>query len=71
MQAKPGAENDQLTADMIAPTPRPGHLADMAMDDDGRLLVCDSRADIIYRFDSRKRELVKAAMNTQPLAANN
>jgi hypothetical protein len=60
MQAKPGAEYDQLVADMIAPTPRPGHLADLAMDDDGRLLICDSRADIIYQFDSRKRELVKS-----------
>ena len=60
MQAKPGAEYDQFVADMIAPTPRPGHLADLAMDDDGRLLICDSRADIIYQFDSRKRELVKS-----------
>jgi hypothetical protein len=41
MQAKPGAEYDQFVADMIAPTPRPGHLADLAMDDDGRLLICD------------------------------
>jgi len=60
LQAKPGAGYDQLIADMIAPTPRPGRLADMAMDDDGRLLICDSRADIIYLFDSRKRELVKS-----------
>jgi hypothetical protein len=44
---------------MIAPTGRPGHLAEMAMDDNGILLVCDSRADLIYQFDTRKRELVK------------
>jgi hypothetical protein len=60
LQAKPGAGYDQFIADMIAPTPRPGHLADLAMDDDGRLLICDSRADIIYQFDSRKRELIKS-----------
>ena len=59
LQAKPGAEYDQLVADMIAPTPRPGRPAEMAMDDDGRLLICDSRAGLIYQFDSRKRELVK------------
>ena len=50
---------DVLVADMIAPTPRPGHLAEMAMDDNGILLVCDSRADMVYQFDTRKRELVK------------
>ena len=50
---------DQLVADMIAPTPRPGHLAEMAMDDNGILLVCDSRADMVYQFDTHKRELVK------------
>jgi hypothetical protein len=60
LRAKPGAGYDQLIADMIAPTPRPGHLADLAMDDEGRLLICDSRADIIYQFDSRKRELIKS-----------
>ena len=59
LQARPGAGDDQLVADMIAPTPRPGRLAEMAMDDDGRLLICDSRAAIIYQFDSRKRELLK------------
>ncbi|HEY4051247.1 MAG TPA: hypothetical protein VGM27_30665 [Acidobacteriaceae bacterium] len=58
MQAKPGSGYEQLVADMIAPTPRPGHLAQMAMDD-GRLLACDSRADLIYQFDTRKRELTK------------
>jgi hypothetical protein len=35
LQPKSGAGYDQLVADMIAPTPRPGHLAEMAMDDDG------------------------------------
>jgi hypothetical protein len=60
MQAKRGAQSDQLVADMIAPTYRPGHLAELAMDDDGRLLVCDSRADLIFQFDSRKRELIKS-----------
>lgn len=29
------------------------------MDDNGMLLVCDSRADRIYQFDTRKRELIK------------
>jgi hypothetical protein len=60
LQAKPGAGYDQLVADMIAPTQRPGHLAEMAIDDDGILLVCDSRADLIYQFDTRKREVVKS-----------
>jgi hypothetical protein len=60
LQAKPAAGYDQLVADMIAPTGRPGHLAEMAMDDNGVLLVCDSRADMIYQFDTRKRELVKS-----------
>jgi hypothetical protein len=45
---------------MIAPTPRPGHLAEIVMDDDGVLLVCDSRADLIFQFDARKRELIKS-----------
>jgi hypothetical protein len=58
LQPKRGAGYDQLVADMIAPTPRPGHLADIAMDDNGILLICDSRADIIYQFDTRKRELI-------------
>ena len=60
LQPKGGSGYDRLVADMIAPTPRPGHLAEMAMDDDGRLLICDSRADLIYQFDSRQRELVKS-----------
>jgi hypothetical protein len=59
LQAKPGAGRDQLVADMITPTPRPGHLADIAMDDNGVLLICDSRADLIYQFDTRKRQLIK------------
>jgi hypothetical protein len=60
LQTKWGAGYDQLVADMIAPTPRPGHLADMAMDDNGILLICDSRADLIYQFNTRKRELIKS-----------
>src|SRR5467141_1900158 len=47
LEPKRGAGYDQLVADRIAPTPRPGHLAEMAMDDNGTLLVCDSRADRI------------------------
>jgi hypothetical protein len=58
LRPKPGAGYDRLVADMIAPTPRPGHLAELAMDDNGILLVCDSRADRIYQFDTRKRELI-------------
>jgi hypothetical protein len=60
LQATRGAQSDQFVADMIAPTYRPGHLAEMAMDDDGTLLVCDSRADLIFQFDTRKRELLKS-----------
>jgi hypothetical protein len=60
LQPKPGAGYDQLVADMIAPTARPGHLAQIAMDDNGILLACDSRADLIYQFDTRKRELIKS-----------
>ena len=60
LQPKPGAGYDQLVADVIAPTGRPGHLADIAMDDDGILLICDSRADVIFQIDTRKRELVKS-----------
>ena len=58
LQPKPGAGYDQLVADMIAPTPRPGHLAEVAMEDKGILLICDSRADLIFQFDTRKRELI-------------
>jgi hypothetical protein len=60
LQPKRGAGYDQLVADMIAPTPRPGHLAEIAMDDNGFLLICDSRADRIYQFDTQKRELIKS-----------
>src|ERR1700726_2076546 len=60
MQATRGAQSDRFVADMIAPTYRPGHLAELAMDDDGKLLVCDSRADLIFQFDTRKRELLKS-----------
>ena len=58
LQARRGAGYDQLVADMIAPTSRPGHLAQIAMDDNGILLVCDSRADMIYQFDTHKREVI-------------
>jgi hypothetical protein len=55
-----GAGYDQLVADMIAPTPRPGHFAEIAIDDNGILLACDSRADRIFQFDTRKRELIRS-----------
>jgi len=35
LQAKRGAPSDQFVADMIAPTHRPGHLADLAAHGDG------------------------------------
>ena len=60
LQTRRGAGYDRLLADMIAPTPRPGHLAQLAMDDNGVLLACDSRSDLIYQFDTRKRELIKS-----------
>jgi hypothetical protein len=60
LQPKRGAGYDQLVADMIAPTPRPGHLAEIAMEENGILLICDSRADLIYQFDARKRELIRS-----------
>src|SRR6266403_5254967 len=44
LQPKAGAGYDQLVAAMIAPPPRPGHLAEIAMDDNGMRRVCDSRA---------------------------
>src|SRR6266478_5660560 len=55
-----GGQNAGFDADVIAPTYRPGHLAEMAMEDNGRLLICDSRADLILQFDTRKRELLKS-----------
>jgi len=60
LQPKRGGGDDRLVADMIAPTPRPGHLAEIAMDDNGLLLVCDSLTDLIYQFDTQKRELIKS-----------
>lgn len=60
LQPKRGAGYDKLVADMIAPTTRPGHLARIAMDDNGILLVCDFRADRIYQFDTQKRQLAKS-----------
>src|SRR5882757_4517990 len=60
LQPKRGAGDDRLVADMIAPTPRPGHLAEIWMDDNGLLLVCDSLTDLIYQFDTQKRELIKS-----------
>jgi len=60
LQATRGAKSDQFVADMIAPTYRPSHLAEMAMDENGKLLVCDSRADLVFQFDTRKRELLRS-----------
>jgi hypothetical protein len=60
LQPGHGARDDRLVADMIAPTPRPGHLAEIAMDDNGLLLVCDSLTNLIYQFDTQKRELIKS-----------
>jgi hypothetical protein len=60
LRPKRGAGDDQFVADMVAPTPRPGHLAEIAMDDNGLLLVCDSLTDLIYQFDTQKRELIKS-----------
>ena len=55
---------------MIAPTPRAGHLADMAMDDNGILLICDSLADLIHQFDTQKRELIKGWPSRGHVAAD-
>jgi len=60
LQAKRGAEYDQPCRGHDRPDAPPGHLAEIAMDDNGILLVCDSRADRIYQFDTRKRELIKS-----------
>lgn len=60
LKPKPGPGHDEFVADMIAPTPRPGHLAEIAMDDGGNLLVCDSFTNLIYQFDTRKRELIRS-----------
>jgi hypothetical protein len=60
LQATRGAQSDRFVADMIAPTFRPGHLAELAIGDNGTLLACDSRADMIFQFDTRKRELLKS-----------
>jgi hypothetical protein len=60
LQPKRGAGNDQLLGAITVPTPRPGHLAEIAMEDNGILLVCDSLADLIFQFDTQKRELIKS-----------
>jgi hypothetical protein len=60
LQATRGARSDQFVADIIAPTFRPGYLAEMALDDDGKLLACNSRADLIFQFDTQRRELLKS-----------
>lgn len=62
LQAAKGARSDQFISDMIAPTFRPGHLAEMAVDDDGKLMVCDSRADLIFQFGIRSKNLLRARM---------
>ena len=55
------ARTTQLIADMIAPTSRPGHLAEMVFEDGGqKVLVCDSRANMIFQFDAIKRQLIKS-----------
>jgi hypothetical protein len=43
---------------MIAPTPRPGHLAQLVMDDNGILLACDSRADLHPRQSAIKKAAI-------------
>jgi hypothetical protein len=60
LQPKRGAGNDQLVGAMVVPTPRPGHLAEIVMDDNGILLVCDSLTNLIFQFDIQKRELIKS-----------
>jgi DNA-binding beta-propeller fold protein YncE len=60
LQPKRGAGNDQLVGAIIIPTPRPGHLAEIAKDDNGILLVCDSLANLIFQIDPQKRELIKS-----------
>ena len=60
LQPKRGAGNDQLVGAMVVPTPRLGHLAEIAMEDNGILLVCDSLADLIFQFDTQKRDLIKS-----------
>jgi hypothetical protein len=60
LQPRRGAGNDQLLGAIIVPTPRPGHLAEIAMDDNGILLVCDSLANLIFQLETQKRELIKS-----------
>src|SRR5260370_30190502 len=45
---------------MVERRSRHGHVGPIAMADNGILLVCASRADLIYQFDTRKRELIKS-----------
>jgi hypothetical protein len=59
LQPKRGAGNDQLPGAIIVPTLRPGHLAEIAMEDNGILLVCDSLTNLIFQLDTQKRELIK------------
>jgi hypothetical protein len=44
LQAKRGAGHDHLVADMIAPTPRPGHLAEIAMNDNEKDCIRSAQA---------------------------
>src|ERR1700736_2770874 len=60
LEPKRGAGNDQLIGAMVVPTPRPGHLAEIAMEDSGILLVCDSLANLIFKLDTHKRDLIKS-----------
>lgn len=55
------ARTTTLIADIIAPSLRPGHLAEMVFEDGGqKLLACDSRANMLYQFDTIKRQLIKS-----------
>jgi hypothetical protein len=44
LQPKRGAGYDHLVADMIGPTPRPGHLAEIAMDDNEKDCIRSAQA---------------------------
>jgi hypothetical protein len=59
----PAYAEDQPALRLVQTIPVPGvmgRLAEMAMEEDGKLLICDSRADLIFQFDTRKRQLLKS-----------
>jgi hypothetical protein len=60
LQPKRGAGNDQIVGAIIVPTPRAGHLAEIAMEDNGILLVCDPLANLIFKLYTQKRDLIKS-----------